>query len=102
MTHVIRSGTAIVATARKPAANRRQRTRADGGDKFVSNLPFGIELFRRHSQFTVAVKFNQISLSLSYWTGIIHGILDLGFGIGSNKFQGKSKTPQPLHQSILL
>lgn len=58
MTQVVRSGTAIVATASEPAANGRKRSRADKGNEFVSNLPFGIELFRRHPQLTVAVKCN--------------------------------------------
>ncbi len=91
MAQVVRSWTAIVATTRKPAANGRQRTGTDGGDKFVSNLLFGIELFRRHSQFAVAVEFNQVSLSLSQRMGISHSILDFRFWIGGSGFEVKSK-----------
>lgn len=58
MTQIVGSGTAIVAAAREPAAYGRQRARADKGNEFVSNLPFGIELFRRHPQLAVAVEFD--------------------------------------------
>jgi hypothetical protein len=58
MAQVVRSGTAIVATAREPATNGRQRTRANGSNEFISDLPFGIELFRCHSQLAMAVEFN--------------------------------------------
>jgi hypothetical protein len=49
MAQIVRRGTAIVATAREPALNGGHGTRTDGGDEFVSDLPFGIELFGCHS-----------------------------------------------------
>jgi hypothetical protein len=69
MTHIGRLRTAVVATSSKPASNGRHGTGTDKGDRFVSHLPFSIELLWGHAKLTVSVEVDEGLLSFGKRTG---------------------------------